>query len=260
MEVTFSSVEVTPSSAEVTQSLANAGILESVFFQPSGENGGILRFQEVSEDKHQEILSHLRTEYDENIVEERFDSIGPSVGQELKEKTVNAIIIALIAIILYITWAFRKISKPVASWKYGVIAVIALFHDVIIVLGIFAVLGKFYQVEITAPFIAALLTILGYSVNDTIVIFDRVRENLLKHFEGDLQITVAKSIGESVTRSVNSSLTTIFVLFAIFLLGGSTIRSFSLALIIGITIGTYSSLFLASPLLIVFEKFRPNRK
>lgn len=247
-----------------------------IAIQPIGDKGVLIRFKSVSEEKHQEVLSALRTktldlmvpqidgeEYigapennPENIViEKRFDSIGPVIGQELKDKTVYAITIALMVIVAYIAWAFRKVSKPISSWKYGVIAIVALFHDVIIVVGIFVFLGRFFEVEINAPFVAALLTILGYSVNDTIVIFDRIRENL-KNYNPDFEDVVNKSVNQNLVRSMYTSLTTLFVLFSLYFFGGETIKTFVLALIIGVISGTYSSIFLASPLLVVWEKFK----
>ena len=190
-----------------------------------------------------------------NIEELRFDSVGPSIGQELKRKSLYAIITVLIAIVLYIAWAFRKVSKPVASWKYGMTAIIALFHDVMIVLGVFAVLGRFLDMEINTAFVAAILTVLGYSVNDTIVVFDRIRENLPRSDE-DFESTVNISVNQTLRRSINTSLTTLLVLLSIFFFGGTTIRDFVLALSIGVFIGTYSSIFLASPVLVVWEKLK----
>ena len=255
--------------------------LGSLIVQPVGESNMILRFQDISEEKHQAVLARL-----DNLVsgaaaisseqaatsteaigtsttpvvltgleELRFDSVGPTIGQELKSRSLTAIVIVLLAIILYIAWAFRKVSKPVASWKYGVAANIALFHDVLITLGVFSVLGHFYGVEINSPFVAAILTVLGYSVNDTIVVFDRIRENLPKSDE-DFEGTVNTSVNQTITRSINTSLTTLLVLLAILFFGGVTIRSFVLALSIGVFIGTYSSIFLASPVLVVWEKMK----
>jgi preprotein translocase subunit SecF len=218
----------------------------------------ILRFQENSEEKHQAILSELNKIAEEGAgtaEELRFDSIGPSIGKELKSKSFNAIIIVLIIIIAYIAFAFRKISRPVASWKYGMAAIVALAHDILITLGVFAVLGEYWGVEINTPFVAALLTILGYSINDTIVVFDRIRENLPRS-EEDFEGTVNISVNQTLARSVNTSLTVLFVLFAILFWGGSTIRDFVLALTIGVFVGTYSSIFVASPVLVVWEKMK----
>ena len=197
---------------------------------------------------------------EKNIEEKRFDSIGPVIGNELRSTAVLAIVIAIISIVLYIAWAFRKVSRPVSSFKYGIIATIALFHDVIITLGVFSVLGHLYNVEIGIPFVAALLAILGYSVNDTIVVFDRTRENLLRARDDDFEKTVNKSINETLVRSINTSFTTLLVLFTLLLFGGETIKYFIVALIVGIAAGTYSSLFIASPLLVTWQKWSVRKK
>jgi preprotein translocase subunit SecF len=264
-----------PQVKEVQEKISDLD-LGDVFVQPIGEKGVILRFKSVNEEAHQEILTKLRTksldmlapsgedgEYigapvnnpENKVIEKRFNSIGPVIGQELKQKTIYAIFIALLIIVSFIAWAFRKVSKPVASWKYGIIAIIALFHDILIVVGVFVFLGRFMNVELNAPFVAALLTILGYSVNDTIVIFDRVRENL-KHYTPHFSETVNKSVNQNLVRSVYTSLTTLFVLSTLFFFGGESIKYFVLALIIGIISGTYSSIFLASPMLVTLERFR----
>ncbi len=212
------------------------------------DNGVLVRTKTLTESEHQEVFTKLLEVEGGNIEELRFESIGPSIGEELKQKSIKALIFVLIAIVLYVAWAFRHVSKPVASWKYGFIAISVLFHDVVIVVGIYVLLGKFFGIEVDAPFIAALLTVLGYSVNDTIVIFDRVRENL--HEPGrTFDETVDASVRQSFTRSINTSATTLLVLLSILFFGGESVQSFVLALVIGVVIGTYSSLFLASPLL-----------
>lgn len=243
-----------PSVAE-TQDLLSEIELSSLVIQPVEEKGLLIRFQETSEEKHQEIVSALEVEGQPAFEEMRFESVGPSIGQELKKKSIYAIIVVLLAIIVYIAWVFRRVSKPVESWKYGIVANIALFHDVLITLGIFAILGKYFGVEINTPFVAAILTVMGYSVNDTIVVFDRIRENL-PISDDDFENTVNKSINQTITRSINTSMTTLLVLTAILIFGGETIRSFVLALTVGVAIGTYSSIFLASPLLVAWERFR----
>jgi preprotein translocase subunit SecF len=199
-------------------------------------------------------------EENSNIKEKRFDSIGPVIGNELKSTAVIAIVIALIAIVLYIGWAFRKVSRPVSSFKYGIIATITLFHDIIITLGVFAVLGHLYNIEVGIPFVAALLAILGYSVNDTIVVFDRTRENLIRSGSDDFEKVVNKSVNETLIRSLNTSFTTLLVLATLFLFGGTTIKYFIVALIVGITAGTYSSIFIASPLLVTWQKWSLRRR
>ena len=195
-----------------------------------------------------------------NIKEKRFDSIGPIIGKELKRSAFLAITIVLVAIILYIGWAFRKVSRPVSSFKYGIIATIALFHDVIIILGVFSFLGHFYSVEVGISFVAALLVVLGYSVNDTIVVFDRTRENLLRSGIDNFEKVVNKSVNETLIRSLNTSFTTLLVLCSLYLFGGETIKYFIVALMIGIFAGTYSSIFIASPLLVSWQKWDYHRR
>jgi preprotein translocase subunit SecF len=281
LEVEFSGER--PIVADVQSAVSDLN-LSSLVVQPVGDSGMILRFQETSEEKHQEVLEKLDslaagsneqddekiiqqesektrkqeskktikqennktrkqenkdndneeqsdeiatgtevasseegegqepqiTEHKSPVEELRFDSVGPTIGQELKRKSVNAMALVLVAIVLYIAWVFRKVSKPVASWKYGITAIIALFHDVIITIGIFAVLGKFFNVEINAPFVAAILTVIGYSVNDTIVVFDRVRENLPKS-EEDFEGTVNISVNQTIKRSINTSFRHLFI-------------------------------------------------
>ncbi len=259
MDVTYS--QSRPDMEQVKNAFKDLGI-EPVIVQPSGDKDYILRFKDVPEAKHQEILqaiSQIKIENatDNKLTENKFESIGPSLGQELKSKAMQAIIIVLIFIVLYIAYAFRKVSKPVESWKYGVAAIIALTHDIIIVTGVFVFLGKFMGVEVDSLFVTALLTILGFSVHDTIVTFDRLRENLFKsrsyeNFEEIINI----SINQTMIRSINTSLTTFLALLAILLFGGESTRYLALALSIGIIIGTYSSIFVASPLLLLFNKKR----
>ena len=245
-------IEERPSNQEIREALSNLDLGE-ILVQPTEEKGVILKMKDISEDTHQQVLERLNET--NKLEERRFESIGPLIGQELKQKTKIAIILSLIAIVLYIAWAFRKISRPIPSWQYGIASLLALFHDVLIPIGIFSVLGKFYGVQITIPVIAALLTVLGYSINNVVVVFDRIRENLLKHV-GTYQEIVNNSLNQTLTRSINTSLTTLFVLVAIFFFGGVTLKYFALALILGITVGTYSSIFLASPILVAWLKWR----
>lgn len=236
--------------------------LDSLTVQPIGDKGVILRCEDIDDAKHQAVLEKLASltslqasstaETLVNVEEKRFDSVGPSIGRELKTKTLWAVIIAIIFIALYVAWAFRKVSRKISSWKYGVCAVIALFHDVMIVVGVFVFLGKFYGAAVDVTFIAALLTILGYSVNDTIVIFDRIRENLPRRTESFEEIANI-SINEVLTRSIHASGTTFVSLIPVYLFGGETIKCFSLALLIGLVLGTYSSIFIASPILVEWQ-------
>ncbi len=254
MEVRFA--DNRPSNQQIQESLKELSDKENlelgqINLQPTGGKGLIIRLRDISEETHQKILETLELT-SEN--EERFESIGPLIGQELKRKALWAIFLALIAIVVYIAWAFRRVSKPVASWQYGLVAIIALFHDIFITMGFFAFLGYTHKIEIGLPFVAAFLTILGYSVNNSIVIFDRVRENLMKTDWGSFEETVNQSINQSIGRCLNTALTTLFVLLAIFFLGGLTIKYFALALIIGIIVGTYSSIFVTSSLIVVWQK------
>ncbi len=220
-----------------------------------GEKGLIIKTKELSETEHQELVGKLTNAYgQENVEEKRFESVGPIIGQELKRKSITAIGMVLLAIVLYIAFVFRKLARTLPPWAMGVSALIALAHDVFIPLGVFAVLGKFYGIEITAIFVAAILTILGYSVSDTVVVFDRIRENVTKGSKESFPDTVHKSVMQTLTRSLNTTMTTLLSLLAIYFFGGESIKYFSLMLIIGIFSGAYSSIFVASPLLIWLRK------
>lgn len=182
---------------------------------------------------------------------------GPTVANEITTRSVLAVGLVSIGILLYLAWAFRKVQYP---WRYGICAVFSMIHDVLIVLGFFAILGYFFQVEIDALFVTALLTVIGFSVHDTIVVFDRVRENQLRHPGEDFASTVNYSLAQTLARSLNTSLTTIVMLAALYLFGGVTIRNFVLALLIGITSGTYSSIFNASMLLVVWHNYADKKQ
>ncbi len=258
LEIRFKQQNI-PNKNELVQTLKQSNIQTSFRIQKTSSGSFIIRMKDLKESEHQKILKTLRNKY--NFIEDRFDSVGPVIGNEMKQKALYSIIIVLIAIVLYIAWAFRKVSKIITSWKYGIIALIALFHDIIITTGVFSVLGHFYKIEVGLPFVAALLTILGYSVNDTIVVFDRIRENLIKQSKvADFLDTVDRSIKQTFTRSLNTSLTTLLVLIVVYIFGGESIKNFILALIIGISFGTYSSIFLASPLLISLHNFSLKKK
>ena len=248
--------EQRPSNEQISQALSEFGLGEIVI-QPTGDKGAVLQFKGVDEATHQQILAKI--DETSKVDEKSFQYIGPSVGQELRNKTEIAIALALLAITIYIAVVFRKVSKPVSSWKYGITSLIALFHDILIPLGIFSVLGHFYNVEITIPIVAALLTILGFSVHDTIVIFDRIRENILRKGMGQFEETVNWSLNQTIGRSISTVLTVEFVMVALFFFGGETLKYFALTLIIGITSGAYSSIFIASPLLVSWYKWSARR-
>ncbi len=234
---------------------------KEMYIQPIGECEVVLRVKEknIPGDIQEKIIQKLEEIGEIEETSLRFESISPVIGQELKQKTKIVIILSLLFIVFYIAFAFRKISRPIPSWQYGIASILALSHDVLIPIGIFSILGKFYGVQITIPVITAFLVVLGYSINNTVVVFDRIRENLLKRGEGTYEETVDRSLNQTLTRSINTSLTTLFVLLAIFFFGGETLKYFSLALILGIVFGTYSSIFLASPLLVAWLKWREKR-
>ena len=227
-----------------------------VKLQSVGSNSLILRFEEVNEKRKQEIVSALQSK-DSEIKKERFEQVGPTIGEETKKKSYTAMIFVLVAILIYIAFAFRRMhNNPLASWKYGAIALVALFHDILITVGIMVVVMHFTGRDFGVPFIAALLTVLGYSVNDTIVVFDRIRENFIRSTTAyrSFDPVVDKSVRDTIVRSLNSSLTTICVLVAILVFGGESMFIFMLTLICGILIGTYSSIALASTLLATLVK------
>ena len=228
----------------------------SAVVQPSGEKNIIVRMKDLTEEQHQKVLS-ASLSVGQGGKEIRFDSIGPVIGKELKKKSISAMILVIVMIVLYIAFAFRKVSQPVNSFYYGLMAVVALIHDVTLPAGVFAVLGHYYGVEVDTLFVTALLTVLGFSVHDTIVVFDRIRENLRNNGnKNDFETVVGASVNQTISRSINTSLTVILVLLAIFFLGGESTKYFSLALLIGVAIGTYSSIFLASPLLVTLQKLK----
>jgi len=249
MEIEFK--DARSSNEEIQGSLTGFNLGE-IIIQPTDQKGMLLKFKEINEATHQQIIAKLQES--SKLEEKSFEVIGPVIGQELKAKTETAILITLLAITLYITFAFRKVSRPVSSWKYGFAALIGLFHNIIIPLGVFAVLGKLYNIEITIPIIAALLTILGFSVHDTIVIFDRTRENILRRGTQLFNETVDSSLNQTLSRSISTVLTVLIVLFAIYFFGGQSLKYFALTLIIGISFGAYSSIFIASSLLVTWWK------
>lgn len=249
MEISFQ--DARPTNEAIQESLKSFN-LGDIIIQPVGSNEAKLQFKGIEETTHQQILSELNKL--SPVAEKSFQYIGPSVGKELRNKTQLAIFLALLAITIYIAFAFRKVSKPVNSWKYGMASLIALFHDVLIPLGVFSILGMLYNVEITIPIVAALLTILGFSVHDTIVIFDRIRENILRRGMGQFEETVNWSLNQTLGRSISTVLTVEIVLVSLYFFGGETLKNFALALIMGITSGAYSSIFIASPLLVSWYK------
>jgi preprotein translocase subunit SecF len=254
LEVQFA-VDPTPEVKQLTDALAPIG-LQSLTVQPTENRAVLLRYLSSDEHANDQVLEKLR-EVDSEVKQLRTNFIGGSVSGQMKQNALTGVALAVIGIALYIAWAFRRVSAPVTSWEYGLGAVLALGHDILVTLGVFAVLGKYYGIEVGVPFIAALLTILGYSVNDTIVVYDRIRENLLReHGKTDFEATVNRSLNQTLGRSINTSMTVIITLLAITIFGGESIRYFSLAILIGVTFGTYSSVYIASALLVSRYKMK----
>ncbi len=223
--------------------------------QTAENNQLIIKTESLDKAKHDEVLKALETGVG-SFKEIQLDTIGPVIGQELKKHAIYQLVLVSLGIVFYIGYAFRRVSKPVTSWRFGWSAVIALLHDLLFVLGFFSVLGHFKGVEVDSLFVTAMLTVLGFSVHDTIVVFDRIRENLKVYAGQSIDFVVNHSIAQTIVRSLNTSLTVLFVLLALLLFGGETIRYFVLALFVGIIVGTYSSIFIASPVLVLWQKWK----
>ena len=244
--------EKRPPIEEISAKISQIGLTQPSF-RTVGERGLMIKTKDIDPDTKAKLVQIFTSDPSVDSDKIEFEKVGAVVGKETERKAVWATILSIIAIVLYISFAFRKVSRPVKSFEYGIATIVALLHDVLISLGLVALMGKFYLTEFSIPILTALLTIFGYSVNDTVVVFDRIRENLLKT-EKDFEEVVDISLNQTLTRSVSTSLTTLFVLIAIFLFGGETLKDFSLVLIAGIASGTYSSIFLASPLLVFWYK------
>lgn len=252
--IEIDSKDISVTSEEIKSKLENLGIIE-VSVRQVDQTGFLIRTRELKEPERVLAINALS-----GVEIKRLDTVGPVLGAELRKKATWSIILVLLAIILFITFVFRHVSKPIASWKYGVVAIIALLHDVIIPAGVFAFLGHFQGVEINSLFVTALLVVLGFSIHDTIVVFDRTRENLKNNQEKNKKVPFETVVGESInqtfTRSVNTSLTTLISLITLYFVGPIATQDFVLALLIGIIAGTYSSIFIGSPLLVTLESYQ----
>ena len=238
----------------VKEALASQNV-NNFQIQAIGNNGLLLKTPPMEKEQHDKLLEALKNKAGD-LTETHYDTIGGIIGKELKTNAFWQLLFVSLGIIFYIGYAFRKVNKPVTSWRFGSAAVIALFHDLLFVLGVFSLLGHFKGVEVDSLFVTAMLTVLGFSVHDTIVVFDRIRENL-RLFPGQgIDFVVNHSIAQTLVRSLNTSLTVLFVLFSLLLFGGETIRWFVFALFIGIIVGTYSSIFIASPVLVLWQRWR----
>ncbi|MEK7652104.1 MAG: protein translocase subunit SecF [Patescibacteria group bacterium] len=233
-------------------------VVENAAVQTAGDTDVIIKTKALEKDQLDKIYAGLRATQGE-FTEKSYNLIGPIVSKELVWKAIWQLVLVSLGIVFYIAYAFRKITKPITSWKFGWAAIIALLHDLVIVLGLFSILGHFAHVEVDTMFVTALLTVLGFSVHDTIVVFDRIRENLRIEAGKPIDEIVNHSINQTIVRSLNTSLTVLFVLLSLLLFGGATIKYFVLALFVGVIAGTYSSIFIASPLLVIWEKWQHRK-
>jgi preprotein translocase subunit SecF len=254
-EITFTTER--PANDKIEETLGD--IVGEPRIQPSGDKNVILRYGTVDNETRQKVIDALTARHGA-IEEVRFDSIGPTIGNELKRNAIWSIILVMAAIIIYLTYAFRKVSEPVRSWKYGVLAIVTLLHDVLMVIGAFAFLGLTRGAEADSLFLIALLTTLGYSVHDTIVVFDRTRTNLIELGSDQFEKAVELATNQTLVRSLNTALTTTISLVALLLFGGDTLFNFVLALLVGVVAGTYSSIFVSSPLLVTWHRFSEKRR
>ncbi|MFA6423775.1 MAG: protein translocase subunit SecF [Candidatus Magasanikbacteria bacterium] len=259
LEISFS--QTRPDNQVMEQAFADLDH-KNIVIQKTGEKGMIIRTAFLPENEHQTVLKGLRTQFEKDgntLREDQFQTIGAAVSKQLRQRSIWAVFLVIVSIIAFVAYAFRTVSFPVASWKYGVTAIIAASHDVLLVIGVFAFLGHYNNVEVDIGFVVALLTVLGYSVQDTIVVYDRIRENLLRRRNVSFREMVDIGLNETLMRSINTTLITMIPLSALYFFGGATIKNFALALLIGIASGAYSSIFVASPLLAYVDKWQRNK-
>jgi preprotein translocase subunit SecF len=219
----------------------------------------LVRTKPLNEKQDAKLLQDLQKSTGK-VIQEEFETIGPVVGKEISWNALKAVVIASLLIVFYIAWAFRGVRKPISSWRFGICAIIALLHDALVLVGIFSLLGHFFHVEIDSLFITAVLTVIGFSVHDTIVVFDRIRETLRKNVTAPFAQIVNDSILQTLVRSLNTSLTAMLVLLTLLIFGGDSIRWFVAAMLIGIASGTYSSIFNAAQLLVVWQEWVERKK
>lgn len=248
-----------PEIADVKAALVNAGFGDASV-QPAGTNGIAIKSRTLTEVERATVVSLASLGGKSQVEQKSFTTIGPSVGHELKKKAIASIVLVLIAIILFVAYVFRKVSYPVSSWKYGFVVIVALVHDIIIPTGVFALLGHFYGIEVDTLFIVALLTTLGLSVMDTIVVFDRIRENIISKSTKVFSDLVGESLSQTFGRSINTSLVVLLMVLSLAFFGPASTKLFSVVLAVGMFFGTYSSIFLASPLLVMVEGSQKKQK
>ena len=247
-----------PETSELVSGIASTKVdTGEPVVQPVGDSAVQIRTKTLTQASYQSIVDALKAKH-ADLVEQQFDSVGPVIGAELRQKSLQGIIFALLLIFIYIAFVFRKVSAPVASWKYGIATLVAALHDVMIPIGVFAALGHFKHWEVGTPFVAAILTILGYSITDTIVVADRIRENLPR-MKASFDEVVEFSLHQTILRSIYTSCTTLIALTSIFLFVGASLHEFTLAMIVGILVGTYSSIFVAPMLLVGWNHLSQQR-
>lgn len=238
-----------PSNDAIQAKIASLS-LKNISMYSEGDKGLIIRSETIDAPTHAKLIEALGQtgKFDEKS----FETIGPVVGKELTSKTTILVLISLVAMLIYIAVAFKNVPGPVSSWQYGIASFLILCHDVLVPLGVFAVLGAYYGIQITIPIITALLTVVGYAINNVIVVYDRIRENLLRDHKADFAEISNRAINQTLSRQINTSVATLLPVFAIYFLAGASLKYFALALILGIVTGTYSSVFLASQILVVW--------
>lgn len=248
-------------SRETAEAIAKANKAENLVATGSGQNQYQLRYRFNEKEDARALQSQLESQLKTKSFEiVRLDQIGPSVSSDLKVKAVQSLAVLSLVILIYVTYAFRKVPKKLSALSFGAVTIGAAFlHDALFVLGAFALLGHFAHVEVDTFIITAILTVIGFSIHDTIVVFDRIREKLTHNPKEDFEVTVETSLQETLVRSLNTSMVIVLVLLALFLFGGASTRYFILALLLGMISGTYSSIFIASPLLVSWNNVRQKR-
>ncbi len=256
LELTYTTER--PAVESIKTSLTTAGFADAIV-QPAGDKGIIIKSHALVDSDRAKVTAALVAN-GSVLTENSFTTIGPSVGRELKSKAILSIILVLLAIIFFVAYAFRKVSKPVSSWKFGMAVIIALVHDIAIPLGVFAFIGHYYGAEVDTLFVVALLTTLALSVSDTIVVFDRIREHLNTEKNAPFDQLVGRSLSETFVRSINTSLMVLIMVITLAIVGPKSTQLFATVLAIGMFFGTYSSIFLASPILVLFEQSQKKNK
>ena len=251
-----------PAQAALQQSL-NADGYSNYSLRAVSTNDYVLQTQNISTQERNDLIPTFSINNAYPVTVDQLNDIGPTIGLELRNKSIVAIALVLICILLFIAFAFRKVSKPVSSWMYGGMAIVGLIHNVIVTTGFYALLGHFTGAQVDTLFVTAVLTVLGFSIHDTIVVFDRVRENLRVNQDTnrkeDFAQVAGRSLNQTIVRSINTSLTVVFTLFVLYLIGPVSTQDFALTLLVGIIAGTYSSISLATPLLVEIEKRRRSK-